>query len=290
MAIYGIGVDLNQLLLYLGGNTNDRFSFLSNSTGGTELVTITANGHVGIGTNQPKVLLSLGRSAAATKLALFEDSSAVYGIGFGANEFRLHLGGHFGDQFLFLDAPTGNQLVRFRSAAGTGSPGADFSGDVFVEQNLNVQNDATVVGILTANALEVTHAKKFKIDHPLDPENKWLFHSAVESPDMKNIYDGVATLDAEGRAIVELPEWFNALNERFCYQLTALGQPMPSLYVEQEISDKFQNQFAIAGGAPKGRVSWQVTGIRHDDCAKQSPMVVEEDKSPDERGKRLVER
>jgi hypothetical protein len=35
----------------------------------------------------------------------------------------------------------------------------------------------------------------FKIDHPLDPANKYLYHSFVESPDMKNIYDGVATLD-----------------------------------------------------------------------------------------------
>ena len=30
----------------------------------------------------------------------------------------------------------------------------------------------------------------FKIDHPLDPANKYLCHSFVESPDMKNIYDG----------------------------------------------------------------------------------------------------
>src|SRR5579863_5210078 len=30
----------------------------------------------------------------------------------------------------------------------------------------------------------------FKIDHPLDPSNKYLYHSFVESPDMKNIYDG----------------------------------------------------------------------------------------------------
>ena len=31
----------------------------------------------------------------------------------------------------------------------------------------------------------------FKIDHPLDPANKYLSHSFVESPDMKNVYDGV---------------------------------------------------------------------------------------------------
>jgi hypothetical protein len=46
--------------------------------------------------------------------------------------------------------------------------------------------------------------KFFRIDHPLDPANKYLNHSAVESPDMKNIYDGVVTLDADGEAVVEL--------------------------------------------------------------------------------------
>ena len=35
----------------------------------------------------------------------------------------------------------------------------------------------------------------FKIDHPLDPANKYLYHSFVESPDMKNMYDGNVTTD-----------------------------------------------------------------------------------------------
>jgi hypothetical protein len=38
----------------------------------------------------------------------------------------------------------------------------------------------------------------FKVDHPLDPANKYLSHSFVESPDMKNVYDGVVVLDDNG--------------------------------------------------------------------------------------------
>jgi hypothetical protein len=281
MATYGLGFETNLFQLYLGGNIGDRFSFLDKLTGGTELVSITADGHVGIGTSQPKTLLSLGPAVADTKLALQEDSS-VYGLGFGKNQFRLHLGGQPGDRFSFLDSSGGNELVRF------GTSRADFWGDVSAAGNLGVTGDVTVQGTVTANALDITHAKKFKIDHPLDPDNKWLFHSSVESSDMKNMYDGVVTLDAEGRAMVELPAWFNALNERFCYQLTALGEPMPALHVAREISDNLQNQFTIAGGVPEGMVSWQVTGVRHDECAKHRPMVVEQDKLPDERGKRLV--
>jgi hypothetical protein len=51
----------------------------------------------------------------------------------------------------------------------------------------------------------------FKIDHPLDPSNKYLYHSFVESPDMMNIYNGNVTTDAEGNAVVTLPDWFEFL-------------------------------------------------------------------------------
>ena len=125
------------------------------------------------------------------------------------------------------------------------------------------------------------NAGAFRIDHPLDPANQYLNHSFVESPDMKNIYDGVATLDASGAAVVELPAWFEALNEDFRYQLTAIGAPGPNLYIAQEIKD---NQFAIAGGAPGMKVSWQVTGIRHDPYAEANRIPVEQDKAADERG------
>jgi hypothetical protein len=55
----------------------------------------------------------------------------------------------------------------------------------------------------------------FKIDHPLDPENRYLQHSFVESPDMMNIYNGNAELDDQGRATVVLPEYFETLNGDF---------------------------------------------------------------------------
>ena len=118
----------------------------------------------------------------------------------------------------------------------------------------------------------------FKIDHPLDPANKYLYHSFVESPDMKNIYDGSVTLDKKGEAMVEMPDYFSALNEDFRYQLTAVGAPGPNLYIAEKIRD---NHFKIAGGKPGMEVSWQVTGIRHDAYARDHRIVVEENKGND---------
>ena len=52
----------------------------------------------------------------------------------------------------------------------------------------------------------------FKIDHPLDPENRYLSHSFVESPDMKNVYDGVVRTDRKGFATVKLPRSASGLS------------------------------------------------------------------------------
>ncbi len=115
----------------------------------------------------------------------------------------------------------------------------------------------------------------FKIDHPLDPANKYLSHSFVESPDMKNIYDGTVTLDKNGEAAVQMPEYFTVLNQEFRYQLTAIGAPGPNLYIAQKVAN---NRFKIAGGKPGMEVSWQVTGIRQDAYARDHRITVEEDK------------
>jgi hypothetical protein len=119
----------------------------------------------------------------------------------------------------------------------------------------------------------------FKIDHPLDPENKYLYHSFVESPDMKNIYDGNITTDQNGDATVELPAWFEALNKDFRYQLTVIGAFAQAI-VADEIKD---NRFRIKTSAANVKVSWQVTGIRQDAYANKHRIPVEEDKTEKER-------
>jgi len=120
----------------------------------------------------------------------------------------------------------------------------------------------------------------FKIDHPLDPANKYLYHSFVEGPDIKNIYDGVVKLDEHGEASVEMPDWFEALNFDFRYQLTCLGQ-YSQVYIAEEIKER---RFKISGGLTGQRVSWQVTGIRQDAYAKAHRISVEEDKPADDKG------
>jgi hypothetical protein len=124
-------------------------------------------------------------------------------------------------------------------------------------------------------------ASKYKIDHPLNPENRYLSHSTVSSPDMMNIYNGNVLLDKNGEATVVLPDYFEVLNKDFRYQLTAIGMPAPNLYIAEEI---IGNSFRIAGGEPGMKVSWQVTGIRSDAYANAHRTEVIADKSSVERG------
>ena len=157
------------------------------------------------------------------------------------------------------------------SAPGIGVWGINQSSGLAGKFDGNVQ----VTGTLTKGG------GSFKIDHPLDPEKKYLSHSFVESPDMMNIYNGNATLDANGEAVVELPDWYGALNRDARYLLTAIGAPGPSLYIAQKIAN---NRFKIAGGQAGMEVSWQVTGIRRDAWANTHRIPVEEQKSDTERG------
>jgi len=138
--------------------------------------------------------------------------------------------------------------------------------------------DVNVDGTLTKTA------GSFKIDHPIDPENQYLQHSFVESPDMKNVYDGTVLLEGNGEAVVTLPDYFEALNKDFRYQLTAIGAPGPNLYIAEKIN---HNQFKIAGGSAGMEVSWQVTGIRNDTYARNHRIEVEVPKEGKEQGKYL---
>jgi hypothetical protein len=141
-------------------------------------------------------------------------------------------------------------------------------------------HDLDINGEVHCNKITAPTGKGFKIDHPLDPENRNLYHWCVESPDVMNIYNGNVTTDVDGKATVVLPEYFEALNVDFRYQLTVIGETSVAT-VEREIEN---NAFTIRTDKPNVKVSWQVTGRRQDPAICANPLPVEEDKRGAERG------
>jgi hypothetical protein len=145
---------------------------------------------------------------------------------------------------------------------------------------LDPTGDLHVIGNLYVDGQISKGSGTFKIDDPIDPANKYLSHSFVESPDMMNIYNGNITTDASGVATVEMPAWFEALNQDFRYQLTTIGQRSDA-WIDTEIAS---NKFTIRTDKPNVKVSWQVTGVRHDAYAVAHRTAVEEAKPVSEQG------
>ena len=240
-----------------GFNNLDGLDFYTNFA---SRMSITNRGQVGIGTQFP--------SAAWLDVVapLFDGSNGLNATGSspGPGSF---LNGGAGASLTGGNGDLGDLNSDGDGVDATNVDGGTFSASLAYAGNFT--GDLNVTGAITAGT------KDFKIDHPLDPANKYLFHSSVESSEMMNIYTGNVLLDASGEAKIELPDWFEALNRDFCYQLTAIGKPSPGLYIAEEISG---NQFRIAGGTPGAKVSWQVTGARQDAYAKAHPLVVEQEK------------
>ena len=192
-----------------------------------------------------------------------EASSAITGIG-GSGSFGGPGGYFIGGSSTSESIDGGDGIVAISS-----NPGADLSPFAgFFDGNVDIDGDLSKL------------SGSFKIDHPLDPANKYLRHSFVESPDMMNIYNGNVVTDANGDAIVPLPEWFETLNRDFRYQLTCIGGFAP-VYIAEELAN---NQFRIGGGRDGMKVSWQITGVRQDAWANAHRIPVEEMKSDRERG------
>lgn len=261
----GSGVKLPTPSSLVDGDADTKIEFIEN--GPTDFMTFTIDGKqtleidsngIGIGATSPSHWLTVKSTDDIETMRLIGPYGA---FGFGA---RLN----FGDaDLVYIEEATDDAMTIH--AADTITLDA---GQVITSSHLDVTGTISKGG------------GSFKIDHPLDPENKYLYHSFVESPDMMNIYNGVAVLDENGEAQIVLPDWFGALNSDYRYQLTAIGRPGPNLYIGQEV---VENIFRIAGGASQMKVSWQVTGIRQDAFANANRIPVEVTKNSSQRGKYL---
>ncbi len=245
------------------GDYSDDLQFLSNVPGAPnnglqQNMVIQGNGLVEIGppaafttTYQVEIFGANGNSGVSA-LAGFSTSS------FG------NTGGFFEGGEVSGSGTGGDAVVALPGASSTGPAGyaGFFEGDVQVD------------GTLTAGS------KDFKIDHPLDPANKYLYHASVESSEMMNIYTGNITTDELGLATVKLPDWFEAENTDFRYQLTVIGRKAQA-WVAEEVG---HGEFKIASDATHTKVSWQITAVRQDVYAKAHPLAVEQEKPERERG------
>ncbi|MCG3128049.1 MAG: hypothetical protein CHACPFDD_02923 [Phycisphaerae bacterium] len=224
--------------------------------------------------------------------------AATAGCGWGStghieNNYGISIGTGIWDQGTGIDNNTG----LYVQSPFTNNPIGVNYGIYLEDQNVattanyaiySAGGDAYLNGDLEVTGNMSKGGGSFKIDHPLDPENKYLYHSFVESPEMMNIYNGNIVTDERGYATITLPDWFEALNRDFRYQLTVLDDADGDAFVQAKITARITgNRFTIRTSAPRTEVSWQVTGVRHDAFANQNRIPLEVDKPVAERGRYL---
>ena len=216
------------------------------------------NGGVSSTINNPN-----GNAIVATNNATSGSAAALVGISYSSSA-----AGIAGYDYSTLGG--GGLYGESHSASAAAIDGANFGGGLAGSffGGVSITGNLNVSGTITGST------KDFRIDDPIDPAGKYLYHASIESNEMANLYSGNVILDRRGEAIVDLPEWFEALNGDFRYQLTAIGRAAP-VYIAQEIEN---HRFKIAGGRAGMKVSWQVTGVRRDAWAQSHPLRVEEDK------------
>ena len=180
---------------------------------------------------------------------------------------------------------TAGEWMRFATNNGAFSW---FSDNGTNPGGLNPRMQLTSAGNLSVVGSLSKGGGSFKIDHPLDPEHKYLYHSFVESPDMMNIYNGNITTDGNGYATITLPDYFEALNRDFRYQLTVINEADTGEFLWAQVVKKVSgNQFTLRTSRGNLEVSWQVTGIRQDAWAQKNRIPNSVDKPAAEKGKLL---
>jgi hypothetical protein len=247
---------------------DDYFEIFELGGGGSRVVIQDATGNVGIGET----------TAPAYKL------DVLHG---GSTGIRSRSSSSF--SVVDIDAQSGDAALRFQKAGvnqwNTRNNPATDDYQIFElgggGERMRIDN--TTGKVWVNGDFTVLGAKAFTMDYPLDPTNKTLMHAAVESNEVMNFYSGNITTDADGKAIVSLPEYFEAINKDFRYQLTVIGTFAQAIISKEVINNKFE----IATNQPNVKVSWEVKGVRNDARMQKNPFVAVQDKTPVQKGKYL---
>lgn len=253
----------------IASGNNQTANFLTTGSGGaftgedgsySKAATTAGTGVIGLGNN-----LTTSTTMTTGSGGAFTGNDGAYGKGVTATGTGIVGAGNNVTQYFTQTSGGGGAFTG--TVNGAYGKATNTSG-----QSRGLIGDGTEFGVVSVGNFGGTAAKYFIIDHPLDPENKILRHSCIESPEILNIYRGNVILDADGNGIVELPNYFTAININYSYLLTPIGAPSVT-YISEEINNN--GVFKISGGNPNQKISWSVYSERNDKAINHDPMTKE---------------
>ncbi len=251
---------------------------------------------VGIGTTSPQAELNLNRNGTANADALLLGSTSSKGLqlrddgtGVDIESIGVPLYQNFATfEPIYLNPNAGTVFVHDTTQAGPGD-GTTLPA-LYVGANPNSTDgfpigsadySARFGGLVEIDGGVASPSVVTRMDHPLDPANKFLVHTAINSSEALNQYSGNVTTDDQGSATVLLPDWFEAENTDFRYQLTVISGQFAQAVIVQKVAG---HRFVISTNVPRVEVSWLLTARRNDLYIKAHPMVAEQEKPINERG------
>ena len=258
---------------------NNNGASAGNASASDARMVIQYDGDVGIGTTTPQNKLDVeggavigatysGSSTAPSNGLLVQGN---VGIGDSTPDYKLDVAGTVGiDNFIYKNSDADNYF-GFTANGITFTMNGSWRVGIY-DNTTMFENNVDISGTLTKGS------GSFLIDHPLDPKNKVLRHSFVESPEMLNIYKGNAV--SEGKKAIVMPDWFVALNgnniDDYSFNITPLNDFCGDYYVDNsQIASK--GEFTVYT-EKNCEFSWIVYGVRHDKFALENPIIVEEEK------------
>lgn len=180
--------------------------------------------------------------------------------------------------------PTFGGYFSSASSTGTGSAGVatDSTGVNYgvYGETLSLTNG---YGVYSKGRFAATGTKAFRIDHPLDPENKELNHYCAEGPEPLNLYRGSIVTDERGFATIQMPDYYEAINRDPTIQLTVVDETED--FVQVKVARRLiHGRFTIRTSKPKTEVYWEVQSVRNDRFVRTYGAPVEVDKPQAKRG------
>ena len=176
------------------------------------------------------------------------------------------------------DTDTGNGVL------GTANSGTGVAGRSATGTGVYGQNDSGAgFGVFAAGNSGASGTKSFLIDHPLDPENKYLQHYCNESPTPQNTYQGTVVTDGNSWAVVELPGYFESINKDAKVQLT-VDDATADFVLAKVVGGVNGARFRIRTSKPRVKVYWMVSADRNDRWVQKYGTPVEIDKDVSARG------
>jgi len=146
-----------------------------------------------------------------------------------------------------------------------------------------VNPDPAGYGMYCHGRLTATGTKLFQIDHPFDPENKYLNHFCTEGAEPLNVYSSTVRTDDKGYATVALPDYFAEINRDPRVQLTVVDDSDD--FVFAKVTRKVEGcQFTLRTSKPNVEVFWRVEAVRNDNWVRTHGFAAEEEKPAARKG------